>query len=90
MPDFTNCSYCHEKIKNNIICNFCSNQYAVVMNNNQIEGVKLLIKTHINDIGELNLLSNDILIINNYLYNYGTLFLHGFNNIKSLKVGKNG
>ena len=90
MPDFIDCSYCHAKVKNNLICNFCRNHYSLNMNSNQIEGIKLLIKTHINDIGKLNLLNNDILIINNYLYNYGMLFLHGFNNIKSLKVDKNG
>ena len=90
MPDFTNCSYCHEKVKNNLICSFCSSRYDINMDYKQVEGVKKLVVTHINEIVNLKLLDEDILIINDYLYSYGMLFLYGFDKIKSLKIGKNG
>ena len=90
MPDFTNCSYCHMKVKDKLICNFCSSRYCIDMNYKQTKGVKQLVKTHIDKIITLTLLDDDISVINNYLFYYGMLFINGFNNIKSLRLGENG
>ena len=98
MPNFDNCSYCYKKIntlnlnliKHQLMCSKCNSGNSIIINNKVLTQLKKMISTHITKIDTINLNDSDILLINNFLYHYGKIFLHGFTNIKSLKLDYHG
>ena len=98
MPNLDNCSYCYIKVKElnlnlfkqELLCNKCNSGDSILINKNQIVELKKIITTHIKKIDTLELNENNILLINDFLFEYGKIFLHGFNNMKSLKLINHG
>ena len=85
MPNFDNCSYCYKKIntlnlnliKHQLMCSKCNSGNSIIINNKVLTQLKKMISTHITKIDTINLNDSDILLINNFLYHYGKIFLHG-------------
>lgn len=96
MPNLNSCSKCQSTLTNayidnvlgELVCNECSNKNKISLNNKSLIFLQKITTMHLDEIGNKNNISQEILSTLNFLIVFNCIHLIGMNKVRSLDMIK--